>query len=191
MRNHHEKARDMARSVLPSTARTSARSMRAQIHGRERAHERQLLHDLRRCPDPDDYGACLGLSDRHRRDVADMVDHRRSWDKVGPSSGGPSASSGATRTSRTGRPRTARPTSARSSRRGWPATTPSPSSGGCSRTVTASRSVGTEAVRPVRPSPTERMQSNPWTPTPGTRPENTLRTAGRHDGIHFDALRDE
>ncbi|MEZ5321373.1 MAG: hypothetical protein R2698_04740 [Microthrixaceae bacterium] len=84
MRNHNEKARDMARSVLPSTARKGARSMRAHIHGRERAHERQLLRDLRDCPDPDDYDAWLGLSDDHRRDVADMVQNRRSADKVGP-----------------------------------------------------------------------------------------------------------
>ncbi|MCC6225018.1 MAG: hypothetical protein IT195_01250 [Microthrixaceae bacterium] len=48
MRNHNEKARDMARSVLPSTARKGARDARAVIHGRERAHERRLLHELGR-----------------------------------------------------------------------------------------------------------------------------------------------
>lgn len=83
MRNHHEKTRDMARSVLPSNARKGARKERAVIHGRERAHERQVLHDLRRGVDPDGYGD-LGVSDRHRRDVVDMVADRRAADKVGP-----------------------------------------------------------------------------------------------------------
>jgi hypothetical protein len=84
MRNHNEKARDMARSVLPSTARKGARETRANIHSRERAHERQLLHDLRRCIEPDDFDGDLGVASRHRRDVADMVDDRRAADKVGP-----------------------------------------------------------------------------------------------------------
>lgn len=83
MRNHHEKTRDMARSVLPSNARKGARKDRAVIHGRERAHERQILHDLRRGVDPDGYGD-LGVSDRHRRDVTEMVWDRRAADKVGP-----------------------------------------------------------------------------------------------------------
>lgn len=43
MRNHHDKARDMARSVLPSTARKGARRARAQIHRRERARLRSEL----------------------------------------------------------------------------------------------------------------------------------------------------
>lgn len=84
MRNHDHKARDMARSVLPSTARKGAREARAIVHGRERAHERQVLHHLRRCLDPEDYDGDLGVSSRHRGDVSDMVDDRRGADKVGP-----------------------------------------------------------------------------------------------------------
>ena len=70
MRNHNEKARDMARSVLPSTARKSARQARASIHGRERARLRAELHALRVAGDPDDF--------------EEMVDDRRGADKVGP-----------------------------------------------------------------------------------------------------------
>jgi len=84
MRNHNEKARDMARSVLPSTARKGARDTRATIHRRERAHERQLLHDLRHSSEPDDFEGDLGVASRHRRDVADMVSDRRAADKVSP-----------------------------------------------------------------------------------------------------------
>ncbi|MCC5951603.1 MAG: hypothetical protein JJU45_05855 [Acidimicrobiia bacterium] len=84
MRNHNEKARDIARSVLPSTARKGARDSRAIIHGRERAHERQLLHDLRGHLDPDDYEGDLGFAARHHRDLKEIVDRRRSADKVGP-----------------------------------------------------------------------------------------------------------
>jgi len=84
MRNHNEKARDMARSVLPSTARKGARETRTTIHGRERAHERQLLHELRHWSEPDDFEGDLGVASRHRRDVADMVSDRRAADKVGP-----------------------------------------------------------------------------------------------------------
>jgi hypothetical protein len=84
MRNHHEKVRDIARSVLPSTARKAARRTRAQIHGRARAHERRLLHDLVRHHDPDDYEGTLGLAERHRGDISDLVGDRRTADKVGP-----------------------------------------------------------------------------------------------------------
>ena len=40
MRNYNEKAREMARSVLPSTARKDASETRPTIHGSQRAHER-------------------------------------------------------------------------------------------------------------------------------------------------------
>ena len=81
MRNHNEKARDMARSVLPSTARKDARETRAQIHGRERARERRVLFDLRWYLDPDDFEGELG--NVHRRELAWMVADRREADKVG------------------------------------------------------------------------------------------------------------
>lgn len=82
MRNHNEKARDMARSVLPSTARKTARLTRASIHGRERARLRSALHDLRAVGDPEDFDGDLTWI--ARRDLAEMVDDRRGADKVGP-----------------------------------------------------------------------------------------------------------
>ena len=82
MRNHNEKARDMARSVLPSTARKTARLTRASIHGRERARLRSALHDLRGHGDPDDLDGDLTWI--ARRDIEEMVDDRRGADKVGP-----------------------------------------------------------------------------------------------------------
>lgn len=82
MRNHNEKHRDIARSVLPSTARKAARDNRAGVRNRERANERQLLHDLRVGIDFDDFeGDCAW---RNRRDLADMIEDRRGADKVGP-----------------------------------------------------------------------------------------------------------
>lgn len=84
MRNHDEKARDMARSVLPSNARKTARRARAQIHGRDRARERQLLNELRRAPDFGDLDDEAPLGRDHRLDMLDMVRDRRDADKVAP-----------------------------------------------------------------------------------------------------------
>jgi hypothetical protein len=82
MRNHNEKARDMARSVLPSTARKAARKQRALIHGRERARLRAALHESRTIGDPDDFeGDLVWIA---RRNLEEMVDDRRGADKVGP-----------------------------------------------------------------------------------------------------------
>lgn len=82
MRNHDEKARDMARSILPSTARKGARDARTHIRGRERARERDLLHQLRFCVDPDDFEGVLGEELHH--EMASMVWDRRAADKVAP-----------------------------------------------------------------------------------------------------------
>lgn len=82
MRNHHEKARDMARSVLPSTARKNARRTRASIHGRERARLRAELHSLRVAGDADDFEGDLVWT--ARREIEEMVLDRRAADKVGP-----------------------------------------------------------------------------------------------------------
>ncbi len=82
MRNHNEKNRDMARSILPSTARKSAREERAQIHGRERARVRRELDAMRSIADPDDFEG--DLTWQARRYIAEMVYDRRSADKVGP-----------------------------------------------------------------------------------------------------------
>ena len=45
MRNHDQKAKDMAESVLPSTMRDSARDRRA-IHSRHRSRQRVQLRKL-------------------------------------------------------------------------------------------------------------------------------------------------
>lgn len=82
MRNHDQKARDMSRSVLPSTARHLSRKRRAQIHRTERARFRQELARLRALDDPDDHEGDLCWQARDRMD--DMVRTRREHDKVGP-----------------------------------------------------------------------------------------------------------
>jgi hypothetical protein len=144
MRNHDDKTRDMARSVLPSTARKKARRDRAAVRSRERAAERQLLHELRCCvSDLDDVDAHTAWQDR--RGMADLVEDRRGADKVtrlpgcwftgAPShdtSGGSSASSAA--------PTTSSPSCARRTAR---------FSGSCARS-TGQRSEDTAAVDPKR-----------------------------------------
>ena len=82
MRNHHDKARDMARSVLPSTARKSARRARAQIHGRERARLRGELQKIYRLVEPDGFEGDLAW--RAGGDLEEMVGRRRQADKVAP-----------------------------------------------------------------------------------------------------------
>lgn len=80
MRNHDEKARDMARSPLPSTARVAARKHRATVHGRERAYARIQVAELRRFADPDDFEGDLTWQDR--ADLEHMVGLRRMYDNV-------------------------------------------------------------------------------------------------------------
>lgn len=82
MRNHNEKSRDMARSVLPSTARRRARDERALIHSRERASARRELRVLAHLEDVDDFEGDLTWEDRRAR--KDMVLDRRAADKVVP-----------------------------------------------------------------------------------------------------------
>lgn len=84
MRNHDEKARDMARSVLPSTRRKGAREDRSLMHHAERARVRRELHRMRAVGDPDDYDGDLGHGSNARRDMAYMVQRRRRADKIGP-----------------------------------------------------------------------------------------------------------
>lgn len=82
MHHHHDKSRDMARSVLPSTGRRRARQERAIIHRRERARLRHELHALSRHLDPLDFEGDLTWRDRGEMDL--MVGLRRAADKVGP-----------------------------------------------------------------------------------------------------------
>jgi hypothetical protein len=55
MRNHNEKIRDMARSVLPSSARKGARDNKAIIKHKNRHKVRQALREWRHEIDPYDY----------------------------------------------------------------------------------------------------------------------------------------
>lgn len=82
MRNHDEKAREMARSVLPSTRRRVARIDRANTHARERQRVRAALHDLATHDDPDDFEGDLTWEARGA--ISDMVWDRRAADKVAP-----------------------------------------------------------------------------------------------------------
>lgn len=80
MRNHNDKRRDMARSVLQSTARRSAKARR-NIHHAERSVTRAMLH--RALTEGDD-----GFDDvvdyPYRSRLAEFVEDRRSKDKVAP-----------------------------------------------------------------------------------------------------------
>lgn len=82
MRNHHEKARDVARSALPSSRRATARSSKALVHRRERAQVRALLHEVATSLDLDDVEADL----RHelREDIKVVASIRRGYDKLAP-----------------------------------------------------------------------------------------------------------
>ncbi|HVV76468.1 MAG TPA: hypothetical protein VHC43_10570 [Mycobacteriales bacterium] len=82
MRNHYEKYKDMAESVLPSKQRRSARQDRRAIHQRHRAQTRAALADYRVAGDPVDVETDMrGTPDR---EIRDFVWDRRSADKVGP-----------------------------------------------------------------------------------------------------------
>lgn len=72
MHNHDQKLRDMARSVLSSTARRASRNTRRAIH---RAERRAAAAALTRGGDP---------TRDWRGPVADMVSDRRAADKVAP-----------------------------------------------------------------------------------------------------------
>ncbi|MDT3440789.1 MULTISPECIES: hypothetical protein [unclassified Pseudofrankia] len=82
MRNHGEKTKDMAESVLPSTARRSARQERRRIHQRQRARERNLMVVVRGNAEHDDGNADFREVIR-RRDITQMVWDRRGADKIG------------------------------------------------------------------------------------------------------------
>ena len=82
VRNHHEKYKDMAESVLPSTRRRAAREDRRAIHQRHRARTRAALAGYRVAGDPVDVETDVrGTPDR---EIREFVWGRRSADKVGP-----------------------------------------------------------------------------------------------------------
>jgi len=88
MKNHQEKTRNMARSALASS--TSVQERRRHIHKRERARTRAVLHRARDFVGDEldeleavDGDGVAGYGPVARRDMAEMVDHRRSHDHLG------------------------------------------------------------------------------------------------------------
>ena len=79
MHNHDQKARDMARSVLPSKGRQRARKERRLIHHSERRGVRVALHTGRRL-DPE----LVEVPARDRSAIWEFVIERRYADKLGP-----------------------------------------------------------------------------------------------------------
>lgn len=85
MRNHYEKAKDMAESVLPSTGRVGAAKARRAIHHSERVRARAALSRYLVDPGRGDEQADVHVAGRHyRRDISELVWDRRAHDKVGP-----------------------------------------------------------------------------------------------------------
>ena len=82
MQNHAEKARDIARSALPSTRRVEARKRRAVAHRRERAAWRREATALRRLTDRADHDGDLYWI--ARADIDELVAERRMADNVAP-----------------------------------------------------------------------------------------------------------
>jgi len=84
VRNHHEKAKDMAESVLPSTGRVGAAKARRRIHQSERARARAALSRYLADPEVGDELADAHVAGRHYRlDISEFVWDRRAQDKVG------------------------------------------------------------------------------------------------------------
>lgn len=78
MRNHDEKIKDMVESVLPSTARKTARAERRNIHKKQRSRQRDVLRSITAESDPD------FREGRRGSGIHDMVVDRRAADKIGP-----------------------------------------------------------------------------------------------------------
>lgn len=84
MRNHHEKAKDMAESVLPSTGRVGAAKARRVIHHSARARARVALTQYLADPGRGDEQAdAAAARRRYRQEINELVWDRRSQDKVG------------------------------------------------------------------------------------------------------------
>jgi len=80
MRNHDQKAKDMAESVLPSTMNDRRRDRRA-IHGRHRARQQVQLRRIS-AGSTEDFDT--GLERRRTGELRDFVLDRRGADKTGP-----------------------------------------------------------------------------------------------------------
>lgn len=82
MQNHDEKCRDMARSVLPSTARKRARAAKRTLHKRERSWARSYARAAR-WMDPERVDDTM-VDATGRAARRQLVEERRDADKVGP-----------------------------------------------------------------------------------------------------------
>lgn len=82
MKNYDEKTKDMAESVLPSTARKSVREERRRIHHAQRARQREAFARLD-VGGVEDYGPDF-REGRRLSATRWMVLDRRSADKIGP-----------------------------------------------------------------------------------------------------------
>jgi hypothetical protein len=82
VRTHDQKIKDISRSVLPSTGRTSARYNRRIIHKRQRARELAAVTVYRQDADPGSVTPDVGGT--YGPDIRQMVCSRRAQDKVGP-----------------------------------------------------------------------------------------------------------
>ncbi len=77
-----EKARDMARSLLPSKNREAARKDRVSIHRSERRQSR--METARLAADPESFEDFAGFDGHSEVEVRQMVRWRRAGDKVAP-----------------------------------------------------------------------------------------------------------
>ena len=84
MQSHHEKTRDIARSVLPS--KLNVKQWRRQIHHRERGRVRAGLHRARftNPGDLDDFSDNATGVDLTKHEIREMVFKRREADNLGP-----------------------------------------------------------------------------------------------------------
>jgi hypothetical protein len=82
VRNHNQKIKDMAESVLPSTGRKGARETRRNLHHTERARTRTALYNWVRSTERADLD--ISPASTYRSDIRELVYDRRSADKVGP-----------------------------------------------------------------------------------------------------------
>jgi hypothetical protein len=82
VRNHDQKIKDMAESVLPSTGRKAARQRRRNLHHTERARTRTSLYNWVRSAERADLD--ISPASTYRSDIRELVYDRRAGDKVGP-----------------------------------------------------------------------------------------------------------
>ncbi|MGQ0624303.1 MAG: hypothetical protein ACT4PP_06565 [Sporichthyaceae bacterium] len=82
MRNHDQKAKDLAESVLPSTRRRQARTDRRAAHARHRSRQHVQLQAIRAGADEDGFDTSLEV--RRSAELTELVWERRAADKTAP-----------------------------------------------------------------------------------------------------------